>query len=110
MAKNMVCATCDSTEVKRDAWAEWNVETQEWQLAGEPFDAAVCENCGGECRIDEIDIVDPATEKVQSALRAIVAHINGVLDDPDLVTFGSLLPDTQADCLAIATAALPKPA
>lgn len=43
-----------------------------------------------------------------AALRAIVARIQGVFDDPDLVAFGALSTDIAADVLAIATAGLPE--
>jgi hypothetical protein len=50
----MVCATCGSDDVLRDAWAEWDVEQQQWVLQN-VFDHAVCEGaCEGETRIKEI--------------------------------------------------------
>ena len=48
----MVCATCGSQDVKRDAWAEWCNETQTWELQT-TFDAAYCDECDGECHINE---------------------------------------------------------
>ena len=38
-----------------------------------------------------------AAPDLLAALRAIVARINGVWDDLDLMSFGELLPDTEAD-------------
>jgi len=29
----MVCADCGSDEVKADAYAEWNIEAQRWEVA-----------------------------------------------------------------------------
>lgn len=54
------CSTCGSTDVRRDAYAEWNVQTQEWELHS-VYDNFVCEDCGGECSVDEVD--DDATPR-----------------------------------------------
>ena len=48
----MLCNTCGSEDVRIDAWAAWNVKLQQWELA-ETFDYAYCNNCDGECSIDE---------------------------------------------------------
>jgi hypothetical protein len=45
-----VCGTCGSTDVSRDAWADWNVERQEWELRV-AFDYARCHACDGETRL-----------------------------------------------------------
>ncbi len=50
--KKMICATCGSENVRRDADAVWNVEKQEWELCA-VYDNATCEQCGGETRIEE---------------------------------------------------------
>jgi hypothetical protein len=57
----MVCRECGGTDVKRDAWAEWDEDLQEWVLSGDPFDAAQCDDCCGETGIDEVplDSQDP---------------------------------------------------
>ena len=52
-AKIMVCATCGSENVKRDAWAVWSVPDQKWELESEPFDHAYCDHCERECRVEE---------------------------------------------------------
>ena len=49
------CGTCDGENVRRDAYAEWNVELQQWELAT-VFDQAVCEACGCECSLIEKEI------------------------------------------------------
>lgn len=51
----IVCGTCDSVLVRRDAWAEWDVHAQKWVL-GTVFDAGHCENCGGESSLKEVAI------------------------------------------------------
>jgi hypothetical protein len=53
--KRMVCSRCGSTNVLRDAYAEWDITKQDWVLQN-VFDHAVCdsEKCNGyETRIDE---------------------------------------------------------
>jgi len=55
------CATCGSDDVRRDAWAEWSVETQAWELA-EVYQAAHCNACGGETSL--------STRQIDSAARA----------------------------------------
>lgn len=51
----MVCEDCGSEEVTRDAWAEWNVETQDWEL-GAVFDYAYCHRCQGDAHIEEAPV------------------------------------------------------
>jgi hypothetical protein len=49
----MVCAQCGSDEVRADAYAAWDVESQSWELA-QTFDkGAYCDKCDGETRLEE---------------------------------------------------------
>lgn len=48
----IVCRMCRSENVGRDAWAKWDVESQQWVL-GPVFDAGVCHDCGYD-RLDEV--------------------------------------------------------
>lgn len=48
----MVCAHCGSDNVRRDAFAEWDIDNQDWVLS-HTFDDAYCEACEGETSIDE---------------------------------------------------------
>jgi len=48
----MHCTWCGSQDVRRDAYAAWDVDEQEWVLA-EVFDAVYCANCEGESKIAE---------------------------------------------------------
>ncbi len=41
------CKTCGGQNVKRDAWASWDPDIQEWVLE-QVFDAGHCDDCGGE--------------------------------------------------------------
>ncbi|AMN44714.1 hypothetical protein [Rhodoplanes sp. Z2-YC6860] len=46
-----VCATCGSDRVLSDAYAAWDVATQQWELM-QTFDkGAYCEQCDGETRL-----------------------------------------------------------
>jgi hypothetical protein len=49
------CATCGSTDVRRDALASWNFEEQEWQLSG-VLDEGYCEDCGMARGLKEVDV------------------------------------------------------
>ncbi len=49
-----------------------------------------------------------AAPDLLAALEAIAARVDGVFDDPALMAFGPLSIDTEADCLAIARAAIAK--
>jgi hypothetical protein len=57
MAKKIkiVCSNCGSEDVRRDADASWNEETQEWELLC-VYDNATCEDCEGETSLKEIEI------------------------------------------------------
>ncbi len=50
-----VCSICGSENVRRDAWATWDVETQSWELAT-VFQAGFCDDCGGIASLDAIKI------------------------------------------------------
>lgn len=45
-----ICSVCGSEEVRRDAYAAWDVEKQEWVLLT-VFDTVDCEQCGGACSV-----------------------------------------------------------
>ena len=55
-----VCDACGSDLVTRDAWAEWNVEEQDWVL-GAAYDYAFCHKCECECRLMEVELGSIAT-------------------------------------------------
>lgn len=48
----MICSNCGSTNVWKDANARWNETTQKWELLN-TFDNDYCEDCDGECSLDE---------------------------------------------------------
>ncbi len=49
------CETCGSEDVRRDASVEWNPELQTWEVVV-VYDAADCEDCGGETNLIEKQI------------------------------------------------------
>lgn len=51
----IVCGSCSSENVMRDAWAEWDEESQKWAL-GTVFDAGFCSECDSESNLKEISI------------------------------------------------------
>ena len=48
----IVCYTCNSSKVTRDAWASWDEATQDWVLAA-VYDYAFCHNCENDTRLTE---------------------------------------------------------
>ncbi len=63
----MVCEECRSALVTRDAWAEWDVDQQEWVL-GAIFDYAYCHKCEADANIDEMPIRKPRKQKSNKPL------------------------------------------
>lgn len=47
-----VCKYCGSYDVRRDAWAAWDYDSQQWVLE-ETFDNEYCKDCEGETCIEE---------------------------------------------------------
>ena len=45
-----VCETCGSDRVVVDAYAEWDVDAQRWELA-ETYGYSFCKECDGETTI-----------------------------------------------------------
>lgn len=50
------CRRCGSQDVKRSAWASWNVDKQNWELGGLQ-EGAICKECEG-----EVDLVERELE------------------------------------------------
>lgn len=55
MPKQMICANCGGENVMRDAWAQWDAESQQWTLSA-TFDHAHCEDCDGAAWIEEREL------------------------------------------------------
>lgn len=41
-----ICNTCGSDNVMADAWAEWDVSKQRWEISN-TFDEMFCQDCDG---------------------------------------------------------------
>ena len=51
----MVCGTCGSTEVRKDAWGAWVEEIQDWELEA-IYDDSFCIECDCKCTIKSEEI------------------------------------------------------
>lgn len=52
MAIRIICSQCGSDDVKRDAWATWDEDAQQWVLDN-VFDEAWCDACEGSTSLEE---------------------------------------------------------
>ncbi len=59
----IACAECGSTEVSRDAWADWDVERQAWVL-GWVFDDGHCHRCERGVSLVEVELALPSNDSV----------------------------------------------
>jgi hypothetical protein len=55
MKVEYICGICGSNHISRDAWADWDAETQQWVL-GAVFDYAHCHACEGETSLKEREV------------------------------------------------------
>jgi hypothetical protein len=51
---HMICSACGSEDVQADAFAQWNRKAQQWELVTTFDKGSVCNDCDGECSIDEV--------------------------------------------------------
>ena len=49
------CEECGSKNVRRDAFASWDEENQQWELS-EVFDNGVCQDCEDEVNLKEKEL------------------------------------------------------
>lgn len=67
-----ICRVCKSDDVGRDAWTQWDMESQQWQvqnLMSESF----CFKCEGETILDEVrDPQEEEDERVKELLRILM--------------------------------------
>ena len=68
--KQPVCNRCGSNAVLVDAYAEWDMDAQNWTLQN-TFQQAVCEACGGEASLDWKDVPDPVDAQACSVPLAL---------------------------------------
>lgn len=59
----ILCETCGSSDIRRDAWAAYNEDTGQWELDA-TYDDAFCIDCDAACDLIEEEITpcspDPA--------------------------------------------------
>jgi hypothetical protein len=81
----IVCSHCGSDDVRRDAYAEWNVDAQTWEL-GTVFDQGYCEACGGEASLDEEEISETCqhAEHEECMFCTQCGECSETLDDEDI--------------------------
>lgn len=60
----MICGHCGGENVQADAYAHWNVETQQWELTNTFDKGAICDDCDGETRIKEVIIPEEPRPEV----------------------------------------------
>lgn len=67
-----ICRVCKSDDVGRDAWTQWDMESQQWQvqnLMSESF----CFKCEGETILDQVrDPQEEEDERVKELLRILM--------------------------------------
>jgi hypothetical protein len=51
----IICPDCGGDNVSRDAFADWDFDTQAWVL-GHVFDQGHCHDCGKEVSLDEEEV------------------------------------------------------
>ena len=51
---SIVCKTCGSDDIVKDAWAKWDYSLQQWVLL-QAFDNVWCEKCEGETNLIEVE-------------------------------------------------------
>lgn len=66
-----ICSRCGSTNVLKDAYAQWDKKAQEWTLQN-TFDDSFCEECEGPAKLDWRQIT-PAP-KPQSESRHVLGQ------------------------------------
>jgi len=50
-----ICKECLSEDIRWDAWAIWNEDSQQMELE-QSFDYTYCCNCEGDCSVKEVEI------------------------------------------------------
>lgn len=56
--QRLVCASCGGEDVTIDATASWDTEAKTWTLLSTDETNSWCEDCGGECSIDWIEVTE----------------------------------------------------
>ncbi|RYG90045.1 hypothetical protein EU803_15635 [Loktanella sp. IMCC34160] len=93
------CETCGGTNVKRDAFAEWNEELQLWELADLFDKGSFCDDCGCETSLIEvaIDRASDASQQTDGAADAPPDNVPDIQADRVFRAVQQLYPDDAAD-------------
>lgn len=103
----IVCGSCGSTNVRRDAWADWSEEQQTWVL-GTVFDAGHCDDCGGESRLEEVPAGSPMAECQNCDWEGLEENLKPIKHLHQRVAAGETMPAGECPhCGALAHAAAP---
>jgi hypothetical protein len=59
-----VCRSCGSSDILVDAYAQWNQETQEWEVYDTYEKGGTCRTCDGDLRFEWVSVDTPEPEEV----------------------------------------------
>jgi FkbM family methyltransferase len=93
-----VCASCGSLDVRLNAYVEWNVKTQEWEIAS-IFDSAICRDCGAETRINETPTPDTYYPDRPRPLNYRIIDVRELYKLREQEHLQKLLPHYDVDCI-----------
>jgi hypothetical protein len=70
-----ICRVCKSDDVGRDAWTQWDMESQQWQIQN-LMSESFCFKCDGETILDQVrDPQEEEDERVKELLRILMKAV-----------------------------------
>lgn len=86
MKVKLICRSCGSDDIVSDAYARWNVQTQNWDLSA-ILDNKICENCEYEKNYcDEIPVEEEDKEmKPKDRIKGLLAANNLLVENNRLL-------------------------
>lgn len=78
----LVCRSCGSDDIVSDAYARWDVQTQEWDLSS-VLDNKICESCGYEkSYCDEVPVEEEEDEVTpEQRINDLLSANNRLVED-----------------------------
>lgn len=67
-----ICPSCGSTDVRVDAWAEFDIDSGRWVLSDTYDDQSWCENCQGETKLREVPFGNCMSPSQRISYKALV--------------------------------------